>query len=176
MLFDMAILNALFTIIVSLFVSLLSVYVSHKISENRETRHAIGLLKLELTTNLGLCDLLLSKFQEDIELNKQGRTIVAPFVLFSNIAWNSVTGTLVTQFFEESQKISSLYVLISYVNRIIEQLNSMKPGSVASAISNISTIRIQILNGVSSFIRDTLKPNIQEVLQLVIALEKRIDC
>ena len=164
------------TVIVSLFVSLLSVYVSHKISEKREIRRAISLLKLELITNLGLCDLLLSDFKKDIELNKQGKTMAAPFVLFSNIAWNTVGGILVTKFFKEAQKISSLYVLISYVNRIIEQLNNMKPGNVASAISNISTIRIQILNGVSSFIIDTLKPNIQETLQLVIELEKGIDC
>lgn len=173
---ELSYLNMLFTVIVSLLVSLLSVYISHKISENRELRRAIVLLKLELITNLTLCDSLISNFQEDIELNKKGRTLAAPFTLFSNMAWNSIAGILATKFFEDAQKISSLYTLISHINRIIEQLNNMKPGSVASALSNISAIRVQIINGTLSFIKDTIKPKIQQTLQLVLELEKKIDC
>ena len=161
--------NMLFTVAVSL----LSVYVSHKISESWELKKAINLLKLEIATNLNLCDALLELFQKDLELNKQGQTIADPFPTLHNIAWNTIAGIFATEYPEKAIEINSVYVAISQINKVIEHLNSMKPGRPAGALVGIDKIRIKMLEACIGWIKEKLKPNIRKILRLVTELERR---
>jgi len=161
------------TIIASLLVSLISVWVSHKISEHREFKRAITLLELELIGNKNLCDNLIDEFKRELELNRQGRAMIAPHPLFSDISWKGAGGIIATKNYKIAQKLRDIYGLITHVNRLIGHLNSMKPGSVASALSNISKIRIHVLENLINFIDETLKTKINEAYQLVTTLKKK---
>ena len=120
----------------------------------------------ETTINFDLCINLLKIFQEDLELNKQGRTLAVPFPTFHNMAWNTVAGIIVAKY-QKTAEINKVYVLISQANRVIEHLNNMKPGMIGSALNQASQIRIQILKGFISWIKEFLEPEIRKSLQLV---------
>ncbi|MBL7209825.1 MAG: hypothetical protein ISS52_06980 [Dehalococcoidia bacterium] len=158
------------SIVVPLFIALLSVWLAYRLSTRREYQKAIRIVKHEIAHNIRICDLICKEIDDDIS-SRQVR--IVDFSMLRGIVWDACKGNIAFKNPQVAEEVEQTYFGVAEVNRQLDVIKKVKwevvsqvPPSRQSKL-NLKEKDIKTLKLVKEFILEKLLPKLNSSKELL---------